>query len=182
MIVTIGPTTARAGVNAAESPILIGFGANLPAPGFATPRATLEAALLELERRGVRVLARSSWWESAPVPLSEQPWYVNGVVAVETELEPEPLLRLLQGVETAFGRRRRVRNEARVLDLDLLAYRDRVRAGPEPPILPHPRLAERAFVLLPLAEILPNWRHPATGEMLATLIRRLPEGQTCRPL
>jgi 2-amino-4-hydroxy-6-hydroxymethyldihydropteridine diphosphokinase len=182
MILTIGPTTARASVDATELPILIGLGANLPAAGYPTPLATLEAALLELERRGVKILRRSAWWESAPVPLSDQPWYVNGVIAVETPPEPEPLLRLLHGVEAGFGRHRRIRDEARVLDLDLLAYRGRVRTGPEPPILPHPRLSERAFVLLPLAEIQPDWRHPATGETLAAMIRRLPEGQICRPL
>lgn len=166
----------------AEAPILLGLGANLPAAGHATPLATLEAALAELQRSGLTILVRSSWWESAPVPLSDQPWYVNGVARIETGLGPEALLALLHDVEAAFGRRRRVRNEARALDLDLLAYRDLVRDGPEPPILPHPRLGERAFVLLPLAEILPDWRHPATGESLPALIRRLPEGQTCRPL
>lgn len=165
-----------------ELPILLGLGANLPAAGYASPLATLEAALTELERRGLKILDRSSWWESAPVPLSDQPWYVNGVARLETPLGPEPLLALLHGVEAGFGRHRRVPNEARALDLDLLAYRDLVRNGPEPPILPHPRLAGRGFVLLPLAEILPDWRHPATGEAVRELIRRLPDGQTCRRL
>jgi 2-amino-4-hydroxy-6-hydroxymethyldihydropteridine diphosphokinase len=166
----------------AELPILVGLGANLPAPGYATPLATLEAALAEFARRGLKVLQRSSWWESAPVPPSGQPWYVNGVASLETPLGPEALLAVLHGVEAGFGRHRRVLNEARVLDLDLLAYRGLVRDGPEPPILPHPRLSGRAFVLLPLAEIEPDWRHPATGETLQAMIRRLPEGQTCRPI
>ena len=169
-------------MSAADLPILVGLGANLPAAGYATPLATLEAALAEFARRGLKVLQRSSWWESAPVPPSDQPWYVNGVASLGTTLGPAPLLALLHGVEAAFGRHRRVRNEARTLDLDLLAYRDLVRNGPEPPILPHPRLADRAFVLLPLAEIQPDWRHPATGETLRAMIRRLPEGQTCRRL
>ena len=82
----------------------------------------------------------------------------------------------------SFGRKRRVVNEARPLDLDLLAYGDRVDPGPTPPILPHPRLAERAFVLLPLAELLPEWRHPATGESVARLIAALPPDQQARPL
>jgi 2-amino-4-hydroxy-6-hydroxymethyldihydropteridine diphosphokinase len=174
--------TAREAVEAGALPILIGLGANLPAAGHATPRDTLEAALVALMAQGVAVLQRSGWWESAPVPASDQPWYVNGVAQVETKLGPAALLALLHRLEAEFGRERRVRNEARALDLDLLAYRGEILNGPEPPILPHPRLAERAFVLLPLAEILPDWRHPRTGEALSEMIRRLPRGQICHPL
>jgi 2-amino-4-hydroxy-6-hydroxymethyldihydropteridine diphosphokinase len=174
--------TAREGVEAGALPILIGLGANLAAAGHASPRDTLEAALAALAAEGVAVLQRSRWWESAPVPASDQPWYVNGVARVETELGPAMLLALLHRLEAGFGRVRQVRNEARTLDLDLLAYRGEILNGPEPPILPHPRLAERAFVLLPLAEILPDWRHPGTGATLPEMIRRLPPGQVCRPL
>jgi len=162
--------------------ILVGLGANLPAPGYAGPRETLEAALAALTREGVALVARSGWWESAPVPLSDQPWYVNGVASVATALGPKALLALLHRIEDGFGRVRRVRNEARALDLDLLAYGSLVRRGPEPPILPHPRMAERAFVLLPLAEILPDWCHPETGRSVRELIQSLPPGQLCRPL
>jgi len=161
--------------------IFIGLGANLPGPD-GPPRATLEAALVALERAGLRLVRRSRWYESAPVPISDQPWYVNGVVEVETALGPAALLALLHTVEASFGRTRRVRNEARPLDLDLLAYGERILDGPDGPILPHPRLHERAFVLLPLAEIAPDWRHPALGEGIRTLIGRLPKDQVTRPL
>jgi 2-amino-4-hydroxy-6-hydroxymethyldihydropteridine diphosphokinase len=114
------------------------------------------------------------------VPTSDQPWYVIGVAAVATALEPVALLRLLHGVEAEFGRIRGARNEARLLDLDLLAYGDRRREGPEPPLLPHPRLADRAFVLLPLAEVAPDWRHPVSQETVRQLIARLPAGQKIR--
>ena len=160
--------------------ILIALGANLPSPRFGAPRATLEAALATIAAKGVRILRRSSWWESEPVPASDQPWYVNGVAAVATALEPVALLRLLHGVEAEFGRIRGARNEARLLDLDLLAYGDRRREGPEPPLLPHPRLADRAFVLLPLAEVAPDWRHPVSQETVRQLIARLPAGQKIR--
>ncbi|QEX16724.1 7,8-dihydro-6-hydroxymethylpterin-pyrophosphokinase [Hypericibacter terrae] len=160
--------------------ILIALGANLPSPRFGAPRATLEAALAAIAAKGVRILRRSSWWESEPVPASDQPWYVNGVAAVATALEPVALLRLLHGVEAEFGRIRGARNEARLLDLDLLAYGDRRREGPEPPLLPHPRLADRAFVLLPLAEVAPDWRHPVSQETVRQLIARLPAGQKIR--
>jgi 2-amino-4-hydroxy-6-hydroxymethyldihydropteridine diphosphokinase len=162
--------------------ILIALGANLPSPRFGAPRATLEAALAAIAAAGVGILKRSSWWESEPVPVSDQPWYVNGVASVATRLGPVQLLALLHGVEAEFGRVRGARNEARLLDLDLLAYGDRRRDGPEPPLLPHPRLADRAFVLLPLAEVAPDWRHPVTGESVRQLIARLPAGQKIRRL
>lgn len=161
--------------------ILIGLGANLPGPQ-GEPRAACEAALRALEAAGVGILRRSRWYESRPVPPSDQPWFVNGVVSVATRREPRALLALLHRIEAAFGRRRGRPNEARPLDLDLLAYGDRVAPGPEPPILPHPRLADRAFVLLPLAEVAPGWRHPVTGMTVEALIARLPPGQQARPL
>lgn len=164
----------------AEETILIALGANLPSARFGAPRATLAAALAAIAAKGVQILRRSSWWESEPVPVSDQPWYVNGVASVATTLGPVALLALLHGVETEFGRIRGARNEARLLDLDLLAYGDRRREGPEPPLLPHPRLSDRAFVLLPLAEVAPGWHHPVSGESVRQLIARLPEGQKIR--
>lgn len=164
-----------------ETPILIGLGANLSGPS-GSPRQACEAALARLETEGVRIKRRSRWYESAPVPASDQPWYVNGVAEVETALDPAALLALLHRIEADFGRERRERNEARVLDLDLLAYGTRVNDGPEPPLLPHPRLAERAFVLLPLAEVAPDWSDPRSGRPVQALIAALPPGQTARPL
>ena len=101
--------------------ILVAIGSNLPGAGFDTPRAVCLAALEALEREpDIRVVARSRLFESAPVPLSDQPWYANGAVLVETTLPPAPLLARLHEIEARFGRVRQVRNEARVLDLDLL--------------------------------------------------------------
>ena len=164
-----------------DGPILVALGANLPSERFGGPRETLDAAVRELERRGIRVLRRSRWYESAPVPESDQPWYVNGVAAVDTDLDPPALLALLHQVEAEFGRVRAERNAPRVLDLDLVAYGGLVRPGPDGPVLPHPRAAERAFVLLPLAEVAPAWHHPETGETVEALIARLPAGQKIRP-
>lgn len=167
---------------AGAAPILVALGANLPSDRYGSPRQTLEAALAELERRGVRVLRRSRWYESAPVPRSDQPWYVNGVAAVETGLGPDALLALLHRVEAEFGRIRGVRNAPRLIDLDLIAYGNEVRPGPEGPILPHPRAAERAFVLLPLAEVAPGWRLPGDGRTVEALIAGLPADQEIRPV
>jgi len=163
-------------------PILIGLGANLPSPVHGSPVATLEAALRHLRQKGIGLLARSRWWESAPVPVSEEPWYVNGVAEIATTLDPEALLALLHDIEAEFGRARPYLNAPRVLDLDLLAYGDVTREGPRPPLLPHPRLAQRGFVLLPLAELRPEWRHPLTGRSLPEMIAALPGSQIVRVL
>jgi 2-amino-4-hydroxy-6-hydroxymethyldihydropteridine diphosphokinase len=161
--------------------IVIAIGSNLPSPEFGPPRATCEAALAALSRRGLHIVRRSRWFESAPVPPSDQPWFVNGVAVVQTSLPPGDLLALLHETERRFGRERRDANAARILDLDLIAYGDLVRTD-APPLLPHPRLRERAFVLLPLAEVAPDWRHPADGRTLSAMIAALPAGQSIRPL
>lgn len=155
--------------------ILVGLGANLPHPKLGGPRATLEAALAELAAGGAPSARLSRWYESAPVPAADQPWFVNAVAAVETLLPPERLLALLHRVEGEFGRVRGVRNAARVIDLDLLAYGDLVQEGP--PALPHPRLHTRAFVLLPLRDVAPGWVHPGLGRSVDDLLGALPAQQ-----
>jgi 2-amino-4-hydroxy-6-hydroxymethyldihydropteridine diphosphokinase len=170
-------------------PILIGLGANLASPA-GPPAATLGAAIDRLAGVGIITLQRSRWFVSAAVPASDQPWFVNGVIAVATTLEPAALLAQMQRIEAEFGRVRGAANAARTLDLDLLAYGDRVESlspgwapgSPGSLILPHPRLAERAFVLLPLADIAPSWHHPVTGRSLAELIGALDGAQVARPL
>ena len=151
-------------------------------PQFGPPRATCEAALRTLAAAGVEIAGRSAWYHSAPVPPSGQPWFVNGVAAVRTGRGPADLLALLHRIEAAFGRVRRARNEARVLDLDLIDYQGHVSQGGEEPLLPHPRLAERSFVLLPLAELAPAWHHPASGLPIADLVQALPEEGRAEPL
>jgi 2-amino-4-hydroxy-6-hydroxymethyldihydropteridine diphosphokinase len=157
--------------------ILAGLGANLDSARFGPPRRTLEAALARLEAGGIRIAACSRFYRSAPVPASDQPWYVNAVAVAETPLGPKALLEVLLAVEEEFGRVRSVANAPRVLDLDLLAYGDIVTAEDAVPALPHPRLAGRAFVLYPLAEVAPDWHHPATGTSISSLIRALPADQ-----
>ncbi len=158
--------------------ILIALGSNLPS-AHGGPEATCAAALDRLAALGVEVLRRSPWYETAPIPASDQPWFVNGVAAVRTTLAPEDLLALLHRVEAEFGRARTVANAARILDLDLLAYGDLVRKGPLN--LPHPRLQDRAFVLYPLRDLAPDWRHPVLGRTAGALIADLPPGQFLRP-
>ena len=167
-----------------ESPdnclVLIGLGANLPST-FGKPADTLRAALERLRDEGVKLSRRSQFWHSRPVPVSDQPWFVNAVAAVETDLSPEALLALLHRIEAEFGRVRSVVNAPRLIDLDLLAYGRRV-SGEGVPVLPHPRMDLRAFVLLPLAEIAPGWRHPVSGKGVQELIAKLPSDQDAQPL
>ena len=162
--------------------ILVAIGANLPSPGRGPPLAACRAALSALEAAGVRVIRGSRWFRSAPLPVSEQPWYINGVARVGTDLAPAVLLALLQRIEDDFGRRRGAPGAPRTLDLDLLAHGNRVTAPGQWPALPHPRLHERAFVLLPLAEVAPRWRHPVSGASVGALIKVLPPGQISEPL
>lgn len=160
--------------------IYIALGANLPT-AHGTPAETLEAALGVLEREGIAVEARSAWYVTAPVPRSDQPDYVNGAARVATALGPEALLAALHRVEHAFGRVRLDRNEARVLDLDLIDYGGLV-AARDGLTLPHPRAHLRGFVLVPLRDIAPDWIHPATRQTIEALIRDLPDANDIRRL
>ncbi|TXH38341.1 MAG: 2-amino-4-hydroxy-6-hydroxymethyldihydropteridine diphosphokinase [Rhodospirillaceae bacterium] len=160
----------------------VGLGANLTHPTFGPPVATLDMAIAALVEMGLTLVAKSPWYESAPVPMADQPWYVNGVVALRSRSNAVETLRRLHDVEARFGRIRTVTNAPRVVDLDLLDHHGEVRDGEEPPILPHPRLTGRGFVLLPLRDIAPNWRHPVTRQGLTELIAVLPQDQVTRPL
>ncbi len=162
--------------------IVIGLGSNLSSLRHGDPRATCEAALDALRAAGVRIARRSRWYRSAPVPASDQPWFVNGVALIETDLPAADLLALLHRIEEDMGRERWVRNEARIIDLDLLIYGEGLSEPGAIPVLPHPRLAERAFVVLPLAEIAPKWRHPASGSSVTEMVQRLPPEQVAEPM
>jgi 2-amino-4-hydroxy-6-hydroxymethyldihydropteridine diphosphokinase len=162
-------------------PILIGIGGNLETPRWGPPRQILTAALAELEALGVAITARSSWYRSEPVPPSGQPWFVNAVAAVRTPLAAAGLLALMQRIETQFGRVRGAPNAARSVDLDLLDYRGQ-RVESAVLVLPHPRLHQRRFVLEPLAEIAPGWRHPLLGASARQLLADLAHGQSAERL
>ncbi len=164
--------------------IFIGLGGNLTCPTFGPPRATCGAALQIMEQRGIKIAARSRWYESAPVPISGQPWYVNGVVAVDTTLDARELVRDVLEIEAELGRRRTVANAPRTIDLDVIAHGDSVIKGDarHHVTIPHPRMQDRAFVLLPMAEIAPDWRHPVSQVPLRDLIAALPVNQECRPM
>ena len=152
--------------------ILIALGANLPSNGL-EPVETLQRALALLGERGALVVAVSSFYETPAWPDITDPPFVNAVAAVNTQLQPVELLALLHGVETEFGRMRSAPNAPRTLDIDLIDFEGAVMNGPL--VLPHPRAASRTFVLVPLAQVAPGWRHPVTGQGVAELLAALPE-------
>ncbi len=158
----------------------IALGANL-ASWAGTPEATLAAAAERLAGFG-RITARSSLYSTEPVGFAEQPRFVNAVVVLETELEPRALLNQLLGIEKQFGRDRSasIPNGPRTLDLDILltGHLEIDEPGLE---LPHPRLTERVFVLVPLHEIAPNLQIAGRGKTVEELLQSLresPRGET----
>lgn len=154
------------------------------AAGYGSSEALLEAVLARFPDAGLKILVRSSWWRSAAWPDPMGPEYRNGVALVEASAPPEEVLARLLALEAEFGRRRTVKNAPRTVDLDLIAYGREVRPGhqDEPGlVLPHPRAHERLFVMGPLAEVAPDWRHPVSDVTAAELAHRARVGLDARP-
>jgi 2-amino-4-hydroxy-6-hydroxymethyldihydropteridine diphosphokinase len=135
-------------------------------------RSILVSAINRLQMHPqIEILAVSNWYLTKPIG-PPQPDYVNGCVTIRTSLTPLELLRVLQAIEAEFGRVRQERWGARTLDLDLLLYETQIIDAPTLQ-LPHPRMVERAFVLVPLAEIAPDWIEPRSGQSIAVLANKL---------
>ena len=163
-----------------DEAVIVALGGNM-AGDFGSSEALLEAALAGLAEAGLPILLRSSWWRSAAWPDPNAQEYRNGVVLVEAQLSPQDLIQTLFMIEARFGRARGARNASRTLDLDLIAYGRLVSDDPAL-TLPHPRAHERLFVMGPLAEITPRWRHPVLGRTAEQLAAAATVGRDATPV
>lgn len=163
---------------AMKLPIYLAIGSNMAA-AWGRPEDVIDRALMGFSAAGLKITARSRRYGTAAVGPRGQPDYHNLVVAVRTSLEPQALLRRVKAIERRAGRvGYAARWTARPLDIDIIDYAGRV-LNPHGPqsigslILPHPRMHQRPFVVVPLAEIAPRWRHPRTGRSIADMCWRL---------
>ena len=171
---------------------IVALGANV-ASDAGNPQETLQIALKLINQKAVCVLRVSSWWRTPAFPAESGDDFVNAVAILESGISPADLLKTLHEVEAELGRIRHRRWEPRVCDLDLIACGDLIApdeaevrrlmalglsAQDEPPpdqlVLPHPRMHERSFVLAPMAEVAPDWRHPVLGATTAEMLAALP--------
>ena len=156
--------------------IYIGIGSNLNGKNNETPLQNCKKALNEL-KKGVNICKASSWYKSEPVPISNQPWFINAVVEISTSMSSLELLEFILNIEKVFGRIRKKKNEARIIDLDIIDYKKKILYKKNKLIIPHPRMHERSFVLLPLKELNPKWIHPIKKKGLKELINNLDDKQ-----
>ena len=156
--------------------IYIGIGSNLNGKNNETPLQNCKKALVELKKE-VNICKISSWYKSEPIPVSNQPWFINGVVEISTNKSSLDLLKFILSIEEVFGRVREKKNEARILDLDIIDYKKKILYIKNKLIIPHPRMHERSFVLQPLSELNPKWMHPIKKKGIKELIRNLNDKQ-----
>ena len=152
--------------------IIIGIGGNLKSNDGTHPIKVAMKAIRYLNDYSIKVTDQSSWYETEPIPKSEQPNFFNCVVFANTNLNELDVLKSLHEIEYKLGRRRRVVNEARVIDLDLIDYSNKILRNKEI-IVPHPRAHQRKFVMEPLAELDKNWVHPVLKTNIKKILKNL---------
>ena len=156
--------------------VLIGIGSNLYSNKFGTPLNNCNEALKEIEKY-FKIKKKSSWYKSEPIPKSDQPWFINGIVEIIFDSkDPLELLKKLNQIEKRFGRVRKELNEARILDLDIIDFKSQVITCTELTI-PHPRMHKRKFVLLPIEEINPKWTHPIFKKKINKILEAIDDNQ-----
>lgn len=168
----------KAGYSVSQATVYLALGSNL-----GDRRANLVRALDALHNPPtVSVTAVSPIYETVPVGGPQgQPLYLNAAIRVKTTLTPEQLLQRTQQVEHQLGRRRTIRNAPRPIDIDILLIGDLIRDSPDP-VIPHPRMHQRGFVLRPLADIAPEVVHPTSGSAVINLLAALPAGEGAAPV
>lgn len=173
--------------------ILLAFGGNIPSH-IGNVVSTIQLSIDDLRAWGITILSSSRVFQTPCFPVGAGPNFVNAAVMCQTELSPHAVLEILHSIEAKYGRERRERWGQRTLDIDLLAMDDQILPDletfshwrdidhasqqtdiPQELILPHPRMQDRAFVLVPLAEVAPEWRHPVLGQTVVEMLAKLPE-------
>ena len=157
--------------------IILSLGSNLPSH-FGNRFDNLKFAMSFLEGYGILIDKKSSFYETPSYPDKNNPKFVNIVISVKTDLPPVDLISVLIHIEEKLGRRRNKKNDPRTCDIDIIDYNNEVldfRYNNLELVVPHKALTSRNFVLFPLQEILPNWKHPKTKEIISSLIQKLPE-------
>lgn len=160
--------------------ILVGIGSNLCSKKYGKPVDNCKKAIDVLKKEMI-IESLSPWYQSEPLPVSNQPWYINGVLIVKTSLNPNNLLKTLLKIENSFGRTRKKKNEPRVIDLDLLTYNDLV-IDSKLLVIPHVRMHLRRFVLDPLIDIAPEWVHPTLKIKATELRKKIKDQQNIKKL
>jgi 2-amino-4-hydroxy-6-hydroxymethyldihydropteridine diphosphokinase len=150
--------------------ILIALGSNISGL-WGSPRSAIRKAIRYLDSQGCRLIRASSLYETSPLGKTDQPNFINAVARIETAMTPEILLERLQQIESLAGRVAGEKWGPRVLDLDIIDYNGAIRK--RPPVLPHAGIPQRPFVLAPIAEIAPRWRHPILDKTAAQLLKEL---------
>ena len=156
----------------------VSLGSNLKRDTKLSLKENLEIILKTFPKNSIFVKKISNWYQSEPVPLSSQPWFINSVVKVSTNKSPEELLYKLHEIENFFGRKRSILNASRTIDLDLIDFQGLIKN--DGLILPHPRMHLRLFVLLPLQDLEPNWVHPILKQSIKELITNYTSDQKIR--
>lgn len=151
--------------------ILIALGSNLDSQLFGTPEENCKGAITLLKKHFL-IKSISSFYKTEPIPKSSQPWFVNGIIRINTDLPPNEILNILLEIEKKVGRKRINKNEARTIDLDLICYNDLVIKSKKL-TLPHPRMHLRAFVMRPLCDIDKNWIHPTLNKKAWEILKEL---------
>ena len=157
--------------------IFIGIGSNLSS-NFGDRFTNIDLAVRSLESYGIKVIKRSSYYESLSFPNKNNPKFINIVICVETDLPPVDLMSVLIFIEEKLERKRNRKNDPRTCDLDIIDFKSQVSSFKYRNLnlsIPHIDLANRNFVLFPLKEISPNWKHPKTNVIIDDLILKLPE-------
>ena len=155
--------------------ILLGLGSNLSS-SFGDRFKNIDLAVSALNEHGIQVKKKSSYYESLSYPNKENPKFINIVVKAETLLSPGDLAAALIFIEESLERKRKKKNDPRTCDIDIIDYNNKIINFKYKNLdftVPHKKLIYRNFVLFPLHEILPNWRHPKTNELISVLIENL---------